>query len=222
MIHNGTSPHVSPSNALLSPEVENVESQELTHEDVWDDSALIAAWNAATEEYEAYNGPEKGWKMEPVHKSPLWYNVPPSPTKTGSKTNLTEDLITMPKNIQGNNDQEDSTPLDFDTFVPSHNPALDPPLHSHPSSTPVPDYRSQFLPGPGLVDQDEAFTRALGAMYWGGYWTAVYHCQKSKAHKRPLDGDFADHDSDEADEATEQASDEEDEDAATGFVSTQR
>lgn len=147
----------------------------------------------------------------------------------------------MPKNIQGNNDQEDSTPLDFDTFVPSHNPALDPPLHSHPSSTPVPDYRSQFLPGPGLVDQDEAFTRALGAMYWGGYWTAVYHvnyhfyalpcealldifpqCQKSKAHKRPLDGDFADHDSDEADEATEQASDEEDEDAATGFVSTQR
>jgi hypothetical protein len=26
-----------------------------------------------------------------------------------------------------------------------------------------------------MVSQDEAFDRALSAMYWGGYWTAVYH-----------------------------------------------
>jgi len=48
------------------------ESRELTYDEIWDDSALIDAWNAATEEYEAYNGPDKGWKMEPVHKSPLY------------------------------------------------------------------------------------------------------------------------------------------------------
>lgn len=28
------------------------ESRELTYEEIWDDSALINAWNAATEEYE--------------------------------------------------------------------------------------------------------------------------------------------------------------------------
>lgn len=28
------------------------ESRELTHEDIWDDTALIDAWNAASEEYE--------------------------------------------------------------------------------------------------------------------------------------------------------------------------
>jgi hypothetical protein len=28
------------------------ESRELTHEEIWDDSALIAAWDAANEEYE--------------------------------------------------------------------------------------------------------------------------------------------------------------------------
>jgi hypothetical protein len=28
------------------------ESRELTHDEIWDDSALIDAWNAATEEYE--------------------------------------------------------------------------------------------------------------------------------------------------------------------------
>jgi hypothetical protein len=64
--------HFSPSTTLEADDNNSeVEGQELTHEDIWDDSALITAWNAATEEYEAYNGPEKGWKTEPVYKSPL-------------------------------------------------------------------------------------------------------------------------------------------------------
>ena len=33
-------------------EEEEEESRELTHEEVWDDSALIDAWNSATAEYE--------------------------------------------------------------------------------------------------------------------------------------------------------------------------
>ena len=31
---------------------EEDESRELTHEEIWDDSALVAAWDAAVEEYE--------------------------------------------------------------------------------------------------------------------------------------------------------------------------
>lgn len=34
------------------PEDEDAESRELTHDEIWDDSALIDAWNAASEEYE--------------------------------------------------------------------------------------------------------------------------------------------------------------------------
>jgi hypothetical protein len=33
--------------------VPDEESRELTHEEIWDDSALIDVWNAATAEYEA-------------------------------------------------------------------------------------------------------------------------------------------------------------------------
>jgi hypothetical protein len=33
-------------------EVEEEESRELTHHEIWDDTALIDAWNAASEEYE--------------------------------------------------------------------------------------------------------------------------------------------------------------------------
>ena len=71
---------------------EEEESRELMHEEIWDDSALIAAWESATAEYEvsrthdglciasvrsdgcypkAYHGKGKDWKKEPVKKSPL-------------------------------------------------------------------------------------------------------------------------------------------------------
>jgi len=46
------------------------------------------------------------------------------------------------------------------------------------------------LPEPpgSIVNQDEAFTRALRAMYWGGYWTAVYHVTTSQQYKLTLFG----------------------------------
>lgn len=47
------------------------EGRELTHEEIWDDSALVNAWEAATQEYEAYHGSEKAWKTETVNKAPL-------------------------------------------------------------------------------------------------------------------------------------------------------
>jgi hypothetical protein len=63
-------------------------SRELTHEEIWDDSALIDVWNTATAEYEAsifptttfdlvnwryqaFHGDSKGWKNEPVVRSAL-------------------------------------------------------------------------------------------------------------------------------------------------------
>ena len=50
---------------------EEEESRELTHEEIWDDSALVNAWEAATEEYEAYHGSKKAWKTETINKAPL-------------------------------------------------------------------------------------------------------------------------------------------------------
>lgn len=72
---------------------------------------------------------------------------------------------------QHGEEQEDSKPIDFDTFVPSHDPSLNTSLPSHEPLVPESDY----MPPAATVDQDEAFTRALEATYWGGYWTAVYH-----------------------------------------------
>ncbi|TFK47925.1 hypothetical protein OE88DRAFT_1664885 [Heliocybe sulcata] len=141
------------------------ESRELTHEEIWDDRALIDAWNAASEEYEALHGPDKGWKKQPLHKSPLWYNTPTNrkAPETGSSA--------PDQNVEGKATNgaamEDSQPLNFHTFVPEHDPSLSAPTYA-------------ALPQ-GMVSQDEAFTRAVEASYWSGYWTAVYHSHRSMA-----------------------------------------
>lgn len=78
-------------NDNVEEEEEEEESRELTHDEMWDDSALIDAWESATAEYEvtmrvfldcvflltgvryhkAYHGKGKSWKKEPTKRSPL-------------------------------------------------------------------------------------------------------------------------------------------------------
>lgn len=74
----------------------------------------------------------------------------------------------LPVSRDDNTMEADSQPLNFDTFIPTHNPDIVIP------KPPAEDYAIQD-PAETMVSRDEAFTRALNAMYWGGYWTAVYH-----------------------------------------------
>ncbi|KAK2462124.1 hypothetical protein APHAL10511_006587 [Amanita phalloides] len=160
--------------------VASEESRELTHEEIWDDSALIDAWNAATEEYEALNGPDKSWKSGPVHKAPLWYNVPPD-----SKTKQSSSLSTVSVPSASDDDvvddkgaEEDSKPLDFDTYIPTYNPNFE----SFPQSV-------GSINTPSGISQDEAFSHAMNAMYWTGYWTAIYHCRREDHARGDIEGD---------------------------------
>ncbi|KAJ7231286.1 hypothetical protein B0H12DRAFT_1077212 [Mycena haematopus] len=177
-----------PTEHEADDEDEDGDSRYLTQEEIWDDSALIDAWDAATEEYEALNGPDKGWKSEPVHKSPLWYNVPPtkSPHKKLKTESANASADAGPSRAGPEAEEGDSQPLDFDTFVPKHDAALGlPALDSGPRYA----FSGAVLPpGMSAASQDEAFSRALEAMYWGGYWTAVYHHHRN-AQRTEADAD---------------------------------
>ncbi|KAG1838202.1 hypothetical protein DFJ58DRAFT_861783, partial [Suillus subalutaceus] len=160
------------------------ESRELTHEEIWDGSALIDAWNSATAEYEAFHGKTQDWKSTTVKKSSLcvtlfniivfrWYNIPYNSSKKKAKTpNSTKVASAKAASQAAVAEEEDSAPLDFDTVVPSYDPS--PPVPSEASTAPESSF---FIPASSttMVSRDEAFSRALSAMYWGGYWTAVYH-----------------------------------------------
>jgi len=151
-------------------EIVGGESRELTHEEIWDDSALIEAWDAAMDEYKALHGPENEWKTEPISKSsPLWYNVPPSASGTTGVGSGSKPLSSTYEQNEGHTmpvSEHDSTPLNFNTFVPSHDPAL-------------PNLAATDTQNPIGISRDEVFRNALNAVYWAGYWTAVYHCRST-------------------------------------------
>ncbi|KAI0668710.1 hypothetical protein C8Q78DRAFT_1045627 [Trametes maxima] len=168
-------------------EEEEEESRELSHDEIWDDSALIDAWNSAAAEYEAFHGPGKKWKDEPVKKSPLWYNVPPAVTpkpKAGSSGTPSEPNGTATAAAtNGVAADSDSIPLNFDTYVPTHDPSL----AAAGSALVGPAAGGAEGLGAGaemaMVSQDEAFSRAMTAMYWSGYWTAVYHSRRNESQQ---------------------------------------
>ncbi|KAK0245246.1 hypothetical protein EDD85DRAFT_943651 [Armillaria nabsnona] len=151
-------------------------SRELTHAEIWNDSVLINAWEAIREEYAAYHGGDTTLKMNPTKRSPLWYNVPFDDSNV--KDNDTGHSLPQEEEEEEDDDEEvgdgDSKPINFDTFVPSHDASLD------TGDDPVtgPSYSLPESPTE-TVTQDEAFTRAVNAMYWAGCWTAMYHCQRS-------------------------------------------
>lgn len=128
----------------------------------------------------AYHGPDQAWKYEPVHKSPLsvltctsslplwltfnrWYNVPPDPSKKRDVQSST--ALAASSSALLNGEEGDSKPLNFDTFVPTHNPSLEA----------IDDEDLRPPPPGGNATADEAFQKALESTYWAGYWTAVYH-----------------------------------------------
>jgi hypothetical protein len=108
-----------------------------------------------------------------------WYNIPYNSSKEKAKTPNSTKVASAEAASQATAaDEEDSAPLDFDTFVPSYDPSL--PV---PSEAPAVPESSFSIPAPSttMVSRDEAFSRALSAMYWGGYWTAVYHVSPLRA-----------------------------------------
>ncbi|TFY79202.1 hypothetical protein EWM64_g4813, partial [Hericium alpestre] len=163
-------------------EEEREESRELTHEEVWDDSALVDAWESAMAEYEAFHGKGKSWKDEPAKKAPLsWYNVPPSPSKLKASQTKKEPVPAPgPSFQQTGTGAETSQPLDFATFMPEHDASLSLPGPPVPSS----EYQLGDAGMGEWASKDEAFQRALGAMYWAGYWTAVYHSHAQGSNPR--------------------------------------
>ncbi|PBK89197.1 hypothetical protein ARMGADRAFT_1033289 [Armillaria gallica] len=153
-------------------------SRELTHAEIWNDSVLIDVWEAVHEEYAAYHGGDTALKTNPTKRSPLWYNVPFDDSNV--EENDTEDLPSQEEeddddeaDDDDDDDDGDSKPIDFNSFIPSHDASLD--TGGEPSagtSYNHPETNAE------TITQDEAFTRAVNAMYWTGYWTAMYHCQR--------------------------------------------
>ena len=150
--------------------------------------------------------------------SDRWYNIPPDEpiTVTKEAKGKTKSNANGASSAEGRSyeapgaqgsEVETSMPLNFETFVPTHDPSLAFPNPQHPPPVPgttqshlkdIASHYSAMLSGSPFqgsggapatesaahsgavsVSVDEAFSRATSAMYWCGYWTAVYHVSAS-------------------------------------------
>ena len=115
-----------------------------------------------------------------------WYNIPPEKTRTSkgaSKASSSKSNGTNVEEASVDTELADSAPINFDTFVPTHDPSL---AAAMVATGADPSSMTDGVLGSGaeaaMVSQDEAFSRAMTAMYWSGYWTAVYHVRVTRLH----------------------------------------
>jgi hypothetical protein len=101
-----------------------------------------------------------------------WYNVPLSPSRLQQSASTTAVPPISEHQTSSRPEAEyNSQPIDFDSFVPTHDPSLVQDFSEAMEANTMPS-AAVSLPN---VTADEAFSKALDAMYWTGYWTAVYH-----------------------------------------------
>jgi hypothetical protein len=89
-----------------------------------------------------------------------------------------------------------TTPFDFASFVPTHDPSLGlrlgvgvgpggsaalPPAFGQPGQYASASASASAATGENvkIVSRDEAFQNALSSMYWTGYWTAAYYVSQT-------------------------------------------
>ncbi|KAI0142395.1 hypothetical protein F4776DRAFT_661463 [Hypoxylon sp. NC0597] len=143
--------------------------EQLTHDEIWDDSALVNSWNDALEEYKKYHSIHRnGGNVEDLLKS----KQTTSDAKNGTEEALNEPSPRSPKTdseMRGetaNGEKENGTSTT---------------QHSH---------RLGGGPGPeGLLGSvhDEGLKRLLMSWYYAGYYTGFYEGQRNQPQGRESD-----------------------------------
>ncbi|KAI1136615.1 hypothetical protein F5Y05DRAFT_390347 [Hypoxylon sp. FL0543] len=140
--------------------------EELTHNEIWDDSALVNSWNDALEEYKKYHSIHRhGGNVEDLLKSNQTTSDAKNGTAEARKEPSPQHLKTESE-MRGENtngEREDGTSTT---------------QHSHPLGG---------GPGPeGLLGSvhDEGLKRLLMSWYYAGYYTGLYEGQRNSTQGR--------------------------------------
>ncbi|EJT98936.1 hypothetical protein DACRYDRAFT_118243 [Dacryopinax primogenitus] len=146
-------------------------SRTLTHEEIWDDSALINAWDAAMEEYRAINGEDKGWMEDPAKQSALWWNTQPSeeelPIEEEGEDEYPEDGVEADADIEETDAELLISTIDIPTA-----PTTYPTMSSAQVASPVlpfPSTSSTSILEQLPEDPEKVLELAVQSYYWAGY-----------------------------------------------------
>ncbi|KAI1397790.1 hypothetical protein F4819DRAFT_470740 [Hypoxylon fuscum] len=138
----------------------------MTHNEMWDDSALVDSWNDALEEYKRYHSIHRhGGNVEDLLKS----NETPSDAKNDTKE---ADEASSPSALRPDPEMRG------DAANGRRENGTSTSQHSLPLGR---------GPGPeGLLGsvRDEGLKRLLMSWYYAGYYTGLYEGQKDPSHQQ--------------------------------------
>ncbi|KAJ5438495.1 uncharacterized protein N7458_009493 [Penicillium daleae] len=153
--------------------------QSLTHEEIWDDSALVHSWDEAVEEYKLYHSIHaKGENVEDVLREAEAAGLDEVGTAHGGGDVVAEDDA-----MEAESDLvEDQTAANFtqasETFAQAKHPVAE---GSGATTGPSPTFPTGAMPMPGAVlphVQDENLKNLMMSWYFAGYYTGLYEGQR--------------------------------------------
>ncbi|KAK6712830.1 hypothetical protein SNK03_007236 [Fusarium graminearum] len=139
--------------------------ENLTHEEVWDDSALINSWNEALQEYKKYHSIHaKGGSVRDLELQNK-AEIEAEPESEQPQVTETEESVLASEKAEENK------------ISPSRNEAKE----STPSqSQGVPAFPIQTVLG---SVQDESLKKLLMSWYYAGYYTGLYEGEQQAQQK---------------------------------------
>ncbi|KAL8861248.1 MAG: hypothetical protein Q9178_002464 [Gyalolechia marmorata] len=166
-------------------------SKNLSHEEIWDDSALVDSWDAALQEYQLYHSIHaRGERVEDVLRAAEVPEELPVNGTVDMSNNTTEDTNGMPHLEEAEDGEvedgeiEDDTLPDAGTFdetrkmeLPADQEHFSPPTAVENSNQSVPE--SSAVPTAlNMGVQDEGLKNLMMSWYYAGYYTGLYEGRK--------------------------------------------
>ncbi|KAF2209090.1 hypothetical protein CERZMDRAFT_100840 [Cercospora zeae-maydis SCOH1-5] len=149
-------------------------NQELSHDELWDDSALVDSWNDAFEEYKKYHSlARKGEKVEIVQETDMNAQVPSKAAAYLNANGTAKPSTAAPINFAPSSKQSDQSA--------SKQPSLDTAATtaaattSRPAAFPALASLPQTLIGGA---QNEDLKNIMMSWYYAGYYTGIYEGQQ--------------------------------------------
>ncbi|KAI0974965.1 hypothetical protein F4678DRAFT_357997 [Xylaria arbuscula] len=134
--------------------------QELTHHEIWDDSALIDSWDQALQEYKKYHS---------IHRNGGNVN-------DLLKAKDEDETSDAKQSLHGISGATESAKLETDSEMREGEPKTGnaAPQHSHPRIADAPPAPAGLL---GTI-RDEGLKKLLMSWYYAGYYTGYYEGQR--------------------------------------------
>ncbi|KAL2264139.1 hypothetical protein VTK26DRAFT_1660 [Humicola hyalothermophila] len=160
-----------------------------THDDIWDDSALVDSWNQALAEYKKYHSIHaKGGTIEDIQSSPV-----PAPRRNAvPETNVTGEPLSGQEGQEEEGEADENAPMGESNETP--NLTISDGQGSGDANKQGDRVQAGgptlFPPGPQVLlgtVQDEELKKLLMSWYYAGYYTGLYEGkQQGLQHVEPI------------------------------------